>query len=320
MRAVIFDIDGTLADVTHRLHHLENPELERNQQWNAFFGDQHLDPVIEPIAWLARALWHHGNQVWPALHEADRPEFPFTTLIVSARPDDYYKQTITWLDEGNIPYQALYMRKAGDTRPDPIVKAEILEQILEDGYEPFLVVDDRPQVVAMWRSFGLTCLQCAPDEKPLSKYAGQAILSLLVGPSGAGKSTFAEKNYGRHSIVSTDQLREDNGWGHHPDDLKRTWELAHGLVEARIKVGVPTILDATNIKRKDRLNVLRLVPKGQLVNYVVIDRDLGDKIKARGWRPEELVLKHHRTFQANLKDILAGDNQPNVIVHDKRIR
>jgi len=311
MKCVIFDIDGTLADVNHRLHYLDDSSLDRNQQWNAFFGDQHLDTPIEPIVWLNQRLMKAS-----CYGSADDH---FKILVVSARPDDYKNVTRTWLYDNAVEYHDLYMRKSSDTRPDAIVKAEILQQILENGYEPFLVIDDRQSVVDMWRSFGITTLQCASDT-PRSKYAGQAVLTMLIGPSGAGKSTYVEKNYARHSIISTDQLREDNGWGHSPDDLRRTWELAHNLVNARIRSGVPTVLDATNIKRKDRLTVLKLVPQGQLVNYVVIDRDLGDKINKRGWRPEELILKHHRTFQAQLKDILNGDDQPNVIVHDKRER
>src|SRR3546814_7317593 len=74
------------------------------------------------------------------------------------------------------------MRKDADTRPDHVVKEEILQQIIDDGYQPILAVDDRPSVVAMWRSKGITTLQCAPDEPGSSIYAGQTLLHMLVGP------------------------------------------------------------------------------------------------------------------------------------------
>jgi deoxyribodipyrimidine photolyase-like uncharacterized protein len=60
------------------------------------------------------------------------------------------------------------------------------------------------------------------------------------------------------------------------------------------------------------------VPKGQLVQYVLIDREFDEKLRTRGWRSEELVKRHHNSFQNNLKNILNGDDQPNVYVLDKR--
>lgn len=309
MRAVIFDIDGTLADVQHRLHHLEN-----GRDWNGFFSEMDRDPVIEPVAWLARQLDRGG---------------PHKILIVSARPDDYRQMTVQWLIRNGLTgYERLYMRKSGDFRRDDIVKAEILQQILDDGYEPFLVVDDRPMVVDMWRSHGITTLQCAPDEKTLSRYAGKRILTMMVGPSGAGKTTFIRSNLGNDNglndtefnrdVVSADHIREQYDLTHSPEDLKRTWEIVHALIKARLDIGLRTILDATNIKRKDRLAVLALVPEGQLVEYVVIDRRLEQKLQDRGNRSEDLVLKHHRTFVSQLPSILKGDDQGNVFVSDKR--
>src|SRR3546814_3777997 len=84
----------------------------------------------------------------------------------------------------------------------PIFKEEILQQIIDDGYQPILAVDARPSVVAMWRSKGITTLQCAPDEPGSSIYAGQTLLHMLVGPCGAGKSTYAEKHYLPHETIS----------------------------------------------------------------------------------------------------------------------
>lgn len=52
----------------------------------------------------------------------------------------------------------------------------------------------------------------------------------------------------------------------------------------------------------------------------MIDRPLDDKLRDRGWRSEDLVLKHHKTFQSQLADILNGDALPNVVVIDKRIK
>lgn len=300
MKAILFDVDGTLADLQHRIHLLPD--------WPKFFAAMEHDTPIEPIAELAQ-LVYGGTQHFPV---------SYAVLIVSARPDNYRRETARWLNKWFIPYDKLYMRKDGDYRPDSIVKSELLQQIIDDGYNPTLVIDDRPEVVDMWRSFGLTCLQCASDEIKL-KHDGKQFLDIMVGPSGAGKSTFISKNYKSQDVVSTDQLRLDYGWwDHNPENLNRVWSLTHSLIKARLDNQIKTVLDATNLKQGDRAKVLRFVPKGQYVRYIVIDRDLDEKIRDRGWRPEDLILKHHRTFQKELPNILNGDGLSNVVVIDRR--
>jgi hypothetical protein len=56
------------------------------------------------------------------------------------------------------------MREAGDSRKDSIVKQELYEKHIEPSYDVFVVLDDRNQVVDMWRSLGLVCLQVAPGD------------------------------------------------------------------------------------------------------------------------------------------------------------
>ena len=311
MRAVIFDIDGTLANVEHRLHHLEG----EMKDWDGFFADMHTDPAIEPVVRLARILAAQCGQ-----GEVD------AVLVVTARPDlaDYRRVTEEWLAANGISGHRLYMRAGNDFRRDELVKAELLQQILYDGYDPFLVVDDRPQVVAMWRSFGLVCLQCAPDTPRLSRHAGQVLLHVLVGPSGAGKSTYCAKAYRPHDVVSSDEVRRqlfgghEEGQGQHPEELARTWAYVHGLIRVRLENGLFTVLDATNLREKDRAAVLKQVPDGVLAQYVVIDRDLDAKLADRGWRSEELILKHHKAFKHTVSDVLNADGWGNVIVVDRR--
>ena len=56
------------------------------------------------------------------------------------------------------------MRKSGDRRPDHVVKRELLRAIQGDGFEPTMAIEDRVQVVDMWRGQGLICLQCGPGK------------------------------------------------------------------------------------------------------------------------------------------------------------
>lgn len=306
-RAVIFDLDGTLADPTHRLHHLDG-----EKDWKAFHDAMDEDPPVEGVLALIRIM--HAA--------AERGEGIDAVLIATARHDDprYVEKTKAWLEVNEAPHHAIYMRRNDDSRPDHVVKADILQRMIDDGYEPVLAVDDRPAVVAMWRSYGITTLQCAPDEVGASAYAGQTLLHMLVGPCGSGKSTYAAKHYRADEVVSTDDLRMQlyGSLNNSPEALARVWKLAHGLIRARLEAGMLTVLDATNLDDEDRARVLSLLPRGVYARYVVIDRDLGDKLRERGWRSEELVMKQHRAFRKQEKAIMAGDGHPWVTVQDRR--
>jgi len=142
MSAVIFDIDGTLADTTHRKHHVE----QRPKDWKAWNAAMHLDGQRPAIIKLARELAKSHRLV-----------------LCTGRHEEFRDVTSKWLaNVADIWFSDLYMRADGDFRDDAIVKSELLDRIIADGYEPWLVVDDRDKVVAMWRERGLDCLQCAP--------------------------------------------------------------------------------------------------------------------------------------------------------------
>jgi len=56
------------------------------------------------------------------------------------------------------------MREAQDTRKDSIVKQELYQKYVQDKYNVSFILDDRQQVVDMWRSFGLTVFQVAEGD------------------------------------------------------------------------------------------------------------------------------------------------------------
>ena len=143
----VFDIDGTLADCSHRLHHIE----KKPKDWSAFFGSVSDDTPIPHMIGLCEALVRSDNLV----------------VFVSGRSDECREQTLDWLfkhiDQGDDE-RPLYMRKAGDYRADDIVKMELLAELRADGYEPVMVFDDRRRVVQMWRSAGIPCAQVAEGD------------------------------------------------------------------------------------------------------------------------------------------------------------
>lgn len=141
-RTLIVDLDGTLADVGHRIHHIRNV---KRKNWPAFFEAMPADPLNVWCRDLICAMKAQG----------------FSIAIVSGRPDEYADAIKEWLRRHEVPYDALHLRATGDYRPDTTVKREILHRDL-DKNDVLFAVDDREPVVAMWREEGIVCLQCDP--------------------------------------------------------------------------------------------------------------------------------------------------------------
>lgn len=81
------------------------------------------------------------------------------TIIVSGRDSVCRAKTEKWLADNGIQYMYLFMRPEGDNRKDSIVKQEIYEKYIYGKANVLFVLDDRDQVVEMWRDQGLACLQ-----------------------------------------------------------------------------------------------------------------------------------------------------------------
>lgn len=142
---VICDIDGTLADHSHRLHLVR----DKPYNWPEFFRRMREDkPKLEVINTYHCLL----------------AGLPAKGVLVSGRPESSRGATEHWLKINKIHYDELWMRIEGDNRPDEIMKATILQEIYALGYHPYLVLDDRTKVVEMWRKHGLTCLQVAQHD------------------------------------------------------------------------------------------------------------------------------------------------------------
>lgn len=140
----IFDVDGTLTNASHRQHHVRT----KPKNWAAFNAKMHLDTPHDDIIFLAKLFYELGH----------------TVLISSGRGLENKDVTETWLADHGVQYHGIYMRNARDSRPDCIVKAELLAQIRKDFGEPFMAFDDRSQVVDMWRENGVRCMQVAPGD------------------------------------------------------------------------------------------------------------------------------------------------------------
>ena len=139
-RAIIVDLDGTLCDCEHRVHHVQ----KENKDWKSF-NDKMVDDELN--IWCAHLIESMNSN-------------GFKIIFVTGRDENYRPHTEEWLAKHQINYHQLYMRPAKDIRGDNEIKKEIYQNSIKDKLDILFVVDDRLSVVKMWRSIGLVCLQC----------------------------------------------------------------------------------------------------------------------------------------------------------------
>lgn len=130
----VLDIDGVLADVRHRLRHLESTPKD----WSAFFAEAPDDPVLAEGHSLAHEL--------AGSHEL---------LYLTGRPERCRDDTQTWLARHGFPSGRLLMRSDTDRRPARFTKVERL-RLLEAERGVAVLVDDDERVVAAALAAGFT--------------------------------------------------------------------------------------------------------------------------------------------------------------------
>lgn len=127
----VFDVDGVVADVRHRLHY-----LAREGDWAAFFGAADADPLLPEGAQLVADLAQRYEIVW-----------------LTGRPEWLRELTADWLERHEVPGTELHMRPRGDYRPAREFKAGALRQLRNRGIAAF--VDDDADVIDAALSAGL---------------------------------------------------------------------------------------------------------------------------------------------------------------------
>jgi len=129
-KAIICDLDGTLALINNR---------------NPFDASTCADDELNtPVANTLKAFAKEDYKI----------------LLVSGREDRFREQTVEFLEKYDIPYHKLWMRQAKDYRKDSIIKLELFEAEIRNKYFIEFVLDDRDQVVELWRKeLKLPCFQ-----------------------------------------------------------------------------------------------------------------------------------------------------------------
>lgn len=138
---LICDIDGVIANLEHRLHWIEtNPP-----NWDAFFDACDGDLPMAPVIRFLQSV-----------------ESIFEIAYITGRPWRIRQKTVDWFARTGVPWaegRMLAMRANGDFRPDHIVKWELFMRWCPDPLRVYAILEDRDQVVGMWRNQGFLCLQ-----------------------------------------------------------------------------------------------------------------------------------------------------------------
>ena len=146
----VFDIDGTLADCTHRIHLIDkrlHPH-SKDRDYNRFFDEMCDDDPIEYMVNLCRALIDNNEDV----------------VFLTGRPERTREATIDWLNENGLAVGIdmasserdsvynLIMRSDDDDRPSTVCKKELINDYFTNTeLDRALFFEDSPDNVKMMR-------------------------------------------------------------------------------------------------------------------------------------------------------------------------
>lgn len=143
--AIIVDIDGTLADNMHRQHLAPKRgtaqgvgAIHLEPSWRRFFDAMHLDVPVPAVRLIV-------NKFYPLAR----------VILCTGRSERFRRGTEEWMTTHNVMYDVMHMRADDDYRKDEEVKQDMLNRILVN-HNVLFSIDDREEVVAMWRRNGIT--------------------------------------------------------------------------------------------------------------------------------------------------------------------
>lgn len=174
-KCIIVDLEGTLSDCSHRIHHLMNKDYDK---WNELF---HLDPI---------------NSEFIKVFEENFTQITIPSIILcTAKEMRFRKDVERWLCSNKIPFSgvkrsiwgfinSIHYRKTGDTRSSVEVKADMVEGINKD-YQITKAYDDRKDIRDMYNKYGIET-PCWPGVKKegLSLVSEEKTVSQILSEAG----------------------------------------------------------------------------------------------------------------------------------------
>lgn len=144
-------------------------------------------------------------------------------------------------------------------------------------------------------------------------------LVIMVGPAGSGKSRTASLKFSPYEIVGSEDIRYELIGDYQRMDINDiVFREVHRRVLMKLEMGERVVVDATNLRKKDRVGLAEIGSKlGVPIYYIVCNRPLAVKLEdgAHSWRnnPSGIITKHDHIFRNNERDIIKGDGIANVI-------
>lgn len=167
---IVFDLDGVLRDVSHRLHFID-PNREEGKDWKAFFNscsnDTPIDMMLDNLFRISRnpasttSIWTGSTRTPETLRWLSRENIFVSSIIVSKK---------TFRNKGNSEGKAVieYIRFRSDENrlPEPHLKKSWLKSHNEAFPDDpvTLAIETREENVLMWEQNGVNCIQVEPQK------------------------------------------------------------------------------------------------------------------------------------------------------------
>ena len=157
MKYIVFDIDGVLADCSHRLHYIQG----ENKDYDKFYSDDEIlkDKVFKNGKTFFHAIERSISEDCRNEHYYnERGEFSKIRIVsITGRNEKCESATEKWLWDNIINTAiSVYMRSENDYRPAHEVKKDLIEKHI--GFENILFAfDDDDQVNEMYKKHGVIC-------------------------------------------------------------------------------------------------------------------------------------------------------------------
>lgn len=145
-RVVVFDIDNTLMDETHRESH------RINKDWDTYFDLCHLDKPIKHVIKLTHEYHEKGYEVW----------------VMSGRSERILDKTIKSLKDNGVYFDHIKLRSLENRMPDFVVKPAWAKKHIGLDRIDF-VYDDLDRVIEGFRKYGLNTIDVKQMHKKHEK-------------------------------------------------------------------------------------------------------------------------------------------------------